>query len=49
MSEKQARLEKLERDRFYLSMKDHWGPADWDRDGELYREIMRLKEELKNA
>lgn len=49
MNEKQARLEKLEREHFYLSMKDHWTAADWEKNGELFREIMKLKEELENA
>lgn len=37
-------IEKLEKERFYLSMKDHWTAEDFRRNSELKEEIRQLKE-----
>ena len=42
------RIETIEREIFYLEMKDHWKPADWAKNNELNRELDRLKKEEKN-
>ena len=45
MSKKEM-LEKLEMQKFGLSMKDRWTEADYARDRELAEEIRKLKAEL---
>ena len=42
------RIETIEREIFYLEMKDHWNNADWAKNNELNRELERLKKEEKN-
>lgn len=44
-----ARIEELEKRRFYLSMKDHWDYKDFSQDGKLAREIAKLTAELQTA
>jgi hypothetical protein len=39
------RIEAIERQLFYLAMKDHWNNADWARNAELNRELAELKKE----
>lgn len=45
-TEIKARIEELERRRFYLSMKDRWTMDDYDTDRKLNAEIIRLNKEL---
>lgn len=42
------RIEWLERQRFYLSMKDHWTQQDFAQDHEWFKELMTLKGSNKN-
>ena len=44
---KTERLYELEREKFYLSMKDHWSYEDYKRNRELFDEIQKLKAELE--
>ena len=39
------RIKDIERQIFYLEMKDHWNRADWMRNAELERELAKLKKE----
>ena len=41
------RMEEIERDRFFLAMADHWTRADFDRDDKLFKEWLKLKNQLK--
>ena len=44
--DKKEMLNKLEMQRFGLSMKDRWTEADYEKDRELAEEIRKLKAEL---
>ena len=44
----EKRIEKIEEERFYLAMKDHWTREDFDKDREYLREINKLKKDLTN-
>lgn len=44
--EMQERIDKLEAQRFYLSMKDRWSQADFDTDRKWWTEILDLKKKL---
>ncbi len=48
-NEIQARIDELERRRFYLSMKDHWSAADFDSDRKMWIEVLDLKKKLEGA
>lgn len=48
-TEIKARINELEKSRFYLSMKDHWDYKDFSKDGQLAREIAKLTAELETA
>jgi hypothetical protein len=39
------RIEAIERQIFYLAMKDHWNNTDWARNAELERKLAELKKE----
>lgn len=41
------KLEKLETEKFYLDMKDHWEGSDYLRAASLTTEIHTLKKKLK--
>lgn len=48
--EMEKKLKELERDRFFLAMKDRWNEHDYEYDRKLFKEINLLKEEIeKNA
>lgn len=40
---KQEQINKLEEERFILSMKDTWNDSDYRKDYELHRKILELK------
>lgn len=40
------KIEELEKQAFYLDMKDHWNQADFDESRRLNTEIELLKKEL---
>lgn len=42
------RIETLENKMFYLKMKDHWTPSDFETDRKMYHEVKELKKELEN-
>ena len=42
------RIETLENKMFYLKMKDHWTPNDFETDRKMYYEVKELKKELEN-
>lgn len=41
-----TRIEKLNAERFYLAMIDHWTTADIEKDDKLFREILALEKML---
>lgn len=45
----QTRLQELDKEQFILSMKDHWGYRDFERDRILSREIRYLTKKLKEV
>lgn len=49
MTEKKARIEKLESLRFYLSMKDRWDYKDYEQDRAWFNELLKLKKEVEAA
>lgn len=46
--EMKQRLEKLEKERFLLEMKDRWNAKDYDIDRQYRNEIRELKKEIEN-
>ena len=47
MEKTKVRIEELEREKFYLSMKDHWSYEDYNHNHKLFVEIQKLKAELE--
>lgn len=45
-NEMQARINELEKRRFYLSMKDRWDADDYDYDRKLFAEALELKKAI---
>lgn len=45
-NEIQARIDELEKRRFYLSMKDHWDADDYDYDRKMFAEVLELKKTM---
>ncbi len=43
--EREARIKELERDYFFLEMKDFWTERDFERSRKIRKEIKELKEE----
>lgn len=43
--EREARVKELERDYFFLEMKDFWTERDFERSRKIREEIRKLKEE----
>lgn len=41
-----ARIEELERQRFYLGMKDRWSSEDYSHDRKMWMEILDLQKKL---
>ena len=41
------KIEQLEKQKFYLAMKDHWSNRDFVEDNRLFNEINKLKKELR--
>lgn len=48
-TEIKARIDKLEYDRFILSMKDRWNLKDYDEDRKMSDEIMKLTKQLETV
>ena len=49
IKEMKERIAKLEKERFYLDMKDHWTRRDFDKDDELLGEIKNLKKMIERG
>lgn len=47
LNEVRTRINQLEERRFYLSMKDRWSNADFDRDAEMLRELADLRRKAR--
>lgn len=45
-AEIQARIDELEKRRFYPLYEAWWSPADYEDDAKLFAEILKLKKEL---
>ncbi len=45
-NEMQARIDDLEKRRFYLSMKDRWDADDYDYDRKMFAEVLELKKAM---
>lgn len=44
MKTREERIEKLEREEFFLEMKDYWTEKDFRRKEEITKELKELKE-----
>ena len=47
MEELTKKLEEVEKEKFYLEMKDQWDEADWATNKEYTKIILALKGEIK--
>lgn len=45
-NEMQARIDELEKRRFYLSMKDRWDTDDYDYNRKMLTEVLELKKAM---
>lgn len=43
-----SQIQKLNRQRFYLAMKDYWTSSDYKKDEDLKKEIKNLEKVLDN-
>lgn len=46
-AELEAEIEKLEEANFYLEIKDRWSVTDFELSDKYFRQIMSLKEQIK--